>query len=559
MFIQVKFLLHVTLSMIVVALAPSQAQTLPDREPLTFDTPIRAETSHAQASLEEWPTEIWQELVKERLGELIGNPHGDYDWIVDDISLTPLAGSVVKVHDYVERSKAVTERLGGRTALGNEMASFGQGAIHLKVIGIHRETPAGFTARVFVEVDALSAPWVQIRAEWDTRWTTEMKLVELTSRFYEKVALRESRRWLVDRTEDVFGSMPAYVEQLAWGIDDWRDCLERGSGPNITGFYGLALGDANGDGWDDLFVCQPQGLPNRLFLRQGDGTVAEAANAPELNLLDATSSALFVDVDNDGDQDLIVAGDGFLIYHGNEGKGRFVRRQAIPLSGTVTSLAAADYDLDGRIDLYVCGHTALSQKDQESPLGLPIPIHNANNGQANILYRNTSERGFVDVTQEAGIDSNNRRFSYAAAWEDYDQDGDPDLYVANDFGKNNLYRNDRTRFTDVAAECHVEDTGSGMSASWGDVNGDGWMDLYVGNMYSSAGQRIAVDEVQGLAAGNSLFLNQKGKGFAKVSSEQRVHLGRWAWSSVMADLNNDGWQDLLVANGFVTNRRLDDL
>jgi hypothetical protein len=73
---------------------------------------------------------------------------------------------------------------------------------------------------------------------------------------------------------------------------------------------------------------------------------------------------------------------------------------------------------------------------------------------------------------------NNQRFSYAAAWDDYDQDGDFDLYVANDFGRNNLYRNDRTGFEDVADELGVEDTGSGMSVSWGDVNGDGWMDLY---------------------------------------------------------------------------------
>ena len=99
-----------------------------------------------------------------------------------------------------------------------------------------------------------------------------------------------------------------------------------------------------------------------------------------------------------------------------------------------------------------------------------------------------------------------------------------------------------------------------MSVSWGDVNGDGWSDLYVGNMYSSAGQRIAErSELLDLARGNALFLSHQGKSFKRAEETQRVHLGRWAWSSVIADLNNDGWQDLLVANGFVTQTREDDL
>ena len=97
---------------------------------------------------------------------------------------------------------------------------------------------------------------------------------------------------------------------------------------------------------------------------------------------------------------------------------------------------------------------------------------------------------FVDVTAEAGLDENNQRFSWAACWEDFDNDGDQDLYVANDFGRNNLYANQDGRFTDIAQRANVEDSASGMSAAWGDVNGDGQMDLYVGNMFSSAGGRI---------------------------------------------------------------------
>ena len=90
----------------------------------------------------------------------------------------------------------------------------------------------------------------------------------------------------------------------------------------------------------------------------------------------------------------------------------------------------------------------------------------------------------------------NQRFSFAASFTDIDSDGDPDLYVANDFGRNNLYRNDRDKngdstFTDVAKEAAVEDISAGMSVSWADVDGDGDRDLYVSNMWSSAGNRLA--------------------------------------------------------------------
>jgi hypothetical protein len=160
----------------------------------------------------------------------------------------------------------------------------------------------------------------------------------------------------------------------------------------------------------------------------------------------------------------------------------------------------------------------------------------------------------------------------AAAWEDYDDDGDPDLYVANDFGPNDLFRNDGGKFVNVAIEARVEDFGSGMSVSWGDFNRDGRIDLYVGNMFSSAGNRItfqadklrALDArslplLQRFAKGNSLFENVGGGRFREVSDPLGVEMGRWAWSSLFVDINNDGWEDLYVSNGYVTNDNPDDL
>ena len=178
---------------------------------------------------------------------------------------------------------------------------------------------------------------------------------------------------------------------------------------------------------------------------------------------------------------------------------------------------------------------------------------------------------FADVTAEVGLDANNRRHSLAAAWEDVDRDGDPDLYVANDYGQNCLYRNDGGRFTDVADASGVVDHGSGMSVSWGDYDRDGRSDLYVGNMFSNAGNRIARQArfmpdsdaaVRALnlrfAKGNTLFRNV-GDTFEETSPGAGVEMGRWAWSSLFADLDNDGWQDLFVANGYLTTPDTSDL
>ena len=211
----------------------------------------------------------------------------------------------------------------------------------------------------------------------------------------------------------------------------------------------------------------------------------------------------------------------------------------------------------------------------------------ANTGGANRLFRNEIDAQgdwrFADVTQPVGLDTNNRRYSLAATWEDFDNDGDQDLYVANDLGRNCLFRNDTPadgadggpRFVDIAATADAEDSGPGMSASWGDVDRDGWMDIYVGNMFSSAGNRIthqaafkpgATDDViarlQRFARGNTLLRNlgdPRRPRFKDVGTQAAVDLGRWAWGSNFVDLNNDGWEDLVVANGFITTEDTGDL
>ena len=134
-------------------------------------------------------------------------------------------------------------------------------------------------------------------------------------------------------------------------------------------------------------------------------------------------------------------------------------------------------------------------------------VHDANDGGKNSLFRNQIAADgtwrFTDVTRDEGLDVNNQRWSFAAAWDDFDNDGDLDLYVANDFGRSNLYRNDGAdserkdgpkgasrRFVDISESAQIEDSAFGMSIAWGDYDRDGWMDIYISNMWSSAGNRI---------------------------------------------------------------------
>src|SRR5690606_38619080 len=186
-----------------------------------------------------------------------------------------------------------------------------------------------------------------------------------------------------------------------------------------------------------------------------------------------------VDLDNDGDQDLVLATALGLLFMENDGQARFraVAAKHTPEARPVT-ISAADFDHDGYVDIYAGCYSLRGTAVARSYglLGRPIPYHEVNNGGRNVLYRNDGNWRFRDVTRAVGLDENNRRFTLAAAWEDYDNDGLLDLYVVNDFGRNNLYRNHGGTFTDEAATAGVEDISAGMSVSWSDYNHDGWMD-----------------------------------------------------------------------------------
>ncbi len=412
-------------------------------------------------------------------------------------------------------------------------------------------------------------------ATWKCRWTDGSEsqpplLKSITLTEYEQTQVRSDTQVLFsDCTEAVVGHNDDFTSQVSRGTFDWGARIESTMDIDLPAYQGLAVSDVNGDGLEDVFICQNGGLPNRLLLQNADGTASDRSEWARVDWLDLTRCALLVDLDNDGDEDLVLGMRSGLMFLSNDGSGRFERSKVVPAAAQAFGLAAADYDLDGDLDIYVSRYM---RSGLTFDVPNPVPYHDANNGPENLLLRNDGDWRFTNVTSESGMDVDNRRWTFAASWEDYDQDGDPDLYVANDFGRNCLYRNDGARFVNVAVEAGIEDMASGMSTSWGDFNRDGWMDLYVGNMWSSAGGRITFHPqfqpksdrstkvmLQRLARGNSLFANNGDGTFSDVSVDCGVTMGRWAWSSVFSDLNNDGWEDLVVANGFVSAPDTGDL
>jgi hypothetical protein len=412
---------------------------------------------------------------------------------------------------------------------------------------------------------------VQTNAWWRCRWRepAEAAPVLVQLEVVEEEVARARRRLFSDCSSAVLGGIEAWEAQLLPGLSAWRARLDTRLGVPLLGHAaGLAVGDVDGDGLEDLYLCQPGGLPNRLLLHRPDGTVVDRSAEAGVDFLDFSRAALLVDLDNDDDRDLVVTAAERLLFLANDGRARFWLAAAFEAPDT-TSLAAADIDLDGDLDLYACAYA--SPYDHSA---LPVPYHDAENGKPNHLYENLGDFVFRDVTEERGLGANNTRFSFAASFEDYDQDGDPDLYVANDFGRNNLYRNEGGRFVDVAASAGVEDISAGMGVTWGDADGDGRFDLYVSNMYSSAGNRIAYQrsfqaeasaavrgQYQRHAHGNTVFRNRGDGAFEDVTpaSPLGVAMGRWAWGGLFVDLDNDGWQDLLSPNGFLTEQKSDDL
>ncbi len=416
-------------------------------------------------------------------------------------------------------------------------------------------------------------------AGWRTeRWTVqeadELLFAEVLDRAVaDPEDLRRARRSLhEERVRELFLD----PEKVTASLPYFR--------PRSVDFHpGVSVVDLDRDGFDDLYVMVRWG-PNLFFRNRGDGTFEEIASELGLDIRDHTAGAVFADFDNDGDADALLARTlDRSLYLVNE-DGRFVDRSADLVDGTLpclaSSVSAVDYDADGLLDVYIStyGLALTPYLVQPDPEGLMRKCLSEADRQAwirkiseegravwntfgppNVMLRNRGDGRFETVRLMPDLFRN----SYQSTWSDYDGDGDPDVYLANDFAPNNLLRNDGGgRFTDVTGETGTADLGFGMGASWGDYDNDGRHDLYVSNMFSKAGRRITsrvpdVDpRLQAMSQGNSLFHNTGGR-FRKVSGTTpdtlQVEKAGWSWGGQLADFDNDGFVDVYALSGFFTS------
>ncbi len=316
----------------------------------------------------------------------------------------------------------------------------------------------------------------------------------------------------------------------------------------------VSVADFDNDGWPDLYFTNSRfGEPNALYRNRGDGTFEDAAARAGLADLNrpgegVSMGAVWGDFDNDGREDVLVYRYGYLALFRNVDGRRFedVTTRA-GLRRWVNSNGAIwlDYDRDGLLDIYV---TAYFRDVDLWHVGTTKIMHNsfefATNGGKNLLFRNRGDGTFEDVTDRTGVGST--RWSLAAAAADFNGDGWPDIYLANDYGPEELYLNDRGRRFVLTTAGLESESKSGMSVTLGDAFNRGRLDAFVTN----------ISERGYLFQNNNLRLNQMPEAgrFRNVADGEIADAG-WAWGAQFGDFNNDGANELFVANGFISADR----
>lgn len=355
------------------------------------------------------------------------------------------------------------------------------------------------------------------------------------------------------------------------GIDSRNLC---GAEPGDKGWLtehmgaGAAWLDYDGDGNLDLYVVNGsaydrkpgQGEPNRLFRGDGKGRFTDVTAQAGVGDKGWGYGVSVGDFDNDGHPDLFVANIEENVLYRNRGDGTFADVTAkAGIRGAVWSSSSAFFDMegDGDLDLYV-GNYMVGDPDKVPRRGTPeamigvctykgVPVACGPMGQVplqDVLYRNNGDATFTDVTREAGLWLEKPRFALGVVVADFDNDGDPDVYVANDSVRNSLWdnRGDGT-FVDVGLQrlAALNADGrpqAGMGTNVGDYDGDGWLDIVVTNFSHDL---------------NTVYHSLGGKFF--MDDTLRVGLGvthlNLSWGVGFHDFDNDGDEDLFVANGHI--------
>ena len=374
----------------------------------------------------------------------------------------------------------------------------------------------------------------------------------------------------VEVSGHAFGGLDHLERELLRGCSDYARWVDRRQIQFRTGILGMALGDVNGDGLEDIYLSQIGGFPNRLLLHQPDGTVVDTAAEAGVDFLETTRGALLVDLDGDDHLDLVVGRSGAMVVLWNDGEGRFNETPTVlrgPDDQPVYSISAGDPDRDGDLDLYAARYAAAGGDE-----GVPTPYHDASNGTPNLYFRNEGGRRFTDAGEESGLLAEAPRYSFIALWEDLTGDGLLDLYVVNDFGVNELFVGDgEGHFVERAAELGLQDMAAGMGVSVADADLDGDLDVYVTNMHSAHGLRATAEPGyregdpavrsmhREMALGNTLLLQEESGRFTPAGAEADVRPAGWAWGGLFHDWNLDGLPDLYSPNGFYSGSSRVDL
>lgn len=318
----------------------------------------------------------------------------------------------------------------------------------------------------------------------------------------------------------------------------------------------VSIADIDADGDPDLYATNSgEGSRNRLYRNRGDGTFEDVAaqfGVAELNAVETGVSmgSVFGDYDNDGFEDLLVYRWGAPELFHNEGGRGFRKATAGAGFFSWANINAAlwlDFDRDGRLDLFFAGYypERLNLWKLSTTKIMPESFEYAKNGGRKYLYRNLGGGQFEEVSAKVGLVSS--RWTLAAVAADLRGTGYPDIFLANDYGVSELFINEGGKFREVGREAGVGYAPkSGMNASVGDVLNRGDLAIYVSN----------ISEEGILLQGNNLWVPTEARkglpAYENMARAMGVDMGGWSFGGQFGDLNNDGFLDLYLVNGYVS-------
>jgi hypothetical protein len=319
----------------------------------------------------------------------------------------------------------------------------------------------------------------------------------------------------------------------------------------------VSIVDFDRDGWPDLYATNSAiGSQNHLYRNMHDGTFQDVA--PQMGLADVNQAgtgvsmgAVWGDYDNDGYEDLFVIKWGKPeLFHNEHGHGFTRVSDAAGLPPWINANTAVwfDYDGDGLLDLFVGGYYSekLDLWHLDNTRMMPESFEYAKNGGRKFLFHNLGNGKFEEVSEKAGIKSN--RWALAASAADLRGTGHPDLFIANDYGVSELFLNDGGHFREAGEATGVGFAPkSGMNVAYGDILNQGKYAIYVSN--------ISQEGV--LIQGNNLWVPQEGPSlkYENLARDMGVELGGWSFGAQFGDLNNDGYLDLYLTNGYISLSR----